>query len=1143
MDISSFIAKWKRSSASERANKDTFLVELCDVLGVPRPDPATGDLARDRYVFEKPIPTAHEGGKLTVKRVDLYKHGCFLLEAKQGGAAGGRKAGTARRGTATWDLAMDDARGQALGYATSLDDPPPFLIVCDIGHMLELHADFDGSRRWHPFPNAQRSRIYLDDLAQHVDLLRAVWTEPLALDPARRAVRVTREVAASLGDLARRLEAEGNPPESVAQFLMRCVFTMFAEDVGLLPERLFTDAIEKHWLPSPPSFPVGIQTLWEAMNGGQPFGFVGKLLRFNGGLFAQPAALALSREALEQLHSAAKHDWSSVEPSIFGTLLERALNPRERHMLGAHYTPRAYVERLVRPTIEEPLRTAWENIQTEARKLFVDGKEEEARKVVKAFHRRLSETRVLDPACGSGNFLYVTMDLFKRLESEVLALLHDLGERQELLHAATIRVTPAQFLGIEKKPWAKEIAELVLWIGYLQWHFRTHGRLVPPPEPVLQDYRNIECRDAVLAYDREELVRDERGKPVSRWDGETMKKHPVTGEAVPDEGAQVPIYRYVNPRKAEWPKAEFIIGNPPFIGGWRIRGAIGDGYVKALWSVHPDIPEKCDYVMYWWDHAAELVRAGEVRRFGFITTNSIVQVFQRRVLARHLDAQESPARIVFAVPDHPWVDSEDAAAVRVAMTAVERVSPEQADVILAQAMQATKDAEPVVLSRRVDRIGADLRPGVNLDAAKPLRANSEVCSPGVQLYGAGFILKPQETGARAARNPRTSFPVIRPYLNGRDLMAQPRGAYVIDFFGLEEIDAAAIDPESYQRLLVRVKPERDQNRRAAIRERWWRFGWERPVWRAASRGLRRFISTPETARHRVFIFLDAEVLPDNMLTSFALDDAFSFGVLSSRAHVAWCLAAGGRLGIGNDPRYTKSRCFDPFPFPDCAEAQKKRIRELGEALDAHRKRQQAAHPDLTITAMYNVLEKLRRDEVLTDKERTIHDKGLVSMLRRIHDDLDAAVFQAYGWPEDIGDEQILERVVALNAERLAEEEGGLVRWLRPDLQSPEAAQRDAQMTISGTDDEEPTATEATPAAPATIRPWPRKTSEQIAALRDRIQALRGAFTAADVAAGFKGARKKDLADLLDGLAALGLLIAAGADPERRWRKAARPAAA
>jgi len=487
MDVAAFIAKWSASTASERANKDLFLTELCDVLGVPRPQPSTKDPERDLYVFEKPIPMANEGGKVTKKKADLYKHDCFLLEAKQAAAEGTKKSGKVLRGTESWDLAMVDARGQALGYAMALDSPPPFLIVCDIGYAFELYADFDGTHRWPAFPNAQKRRIYFKDLDKHLDVLRAIWTEPLSLDPSRRAEKVTREVAAQLAELAKQLEAEKNPPEAVAQFLMRCLFTMFAENVGLLPARLFIEGLENHWLPNPASFPGAIEGLWQAMNEGTSFSYWPKLLRFNGGLFKQPNALKLSKKALSLLLEAARRDWSEVDPAIFGTLLERALDPKERHKLGAHYTPRAYVERLVRPTIEEPIREEWENVQTAARKLYQDGKADAAREAVRSFHTKLVNTRVLDPACGSGNLLYVTLDLFKRRESEVLAMLHDLGGRQELLHAAGIRVSPRQFLGIEIKPWAKEIAEVVLWIGYLQWHFRTDGRVIPPRERVLQD--------------------------------------------------------------------------------------------------------------------------------------------------------------------------------------------------------------------------------------------------------------------------------------------------------------------------------------------------------------------------------------------------------------------------------------------------------------------------------------------------------------------------------------------------------------------------------------------------------------------------------------------------------------------------------
>jgi hypothetical protein len=355
----------------------------------------------------------------------------------------------------------------------------------------------------------------------------------------------------------------------------------------------------------------------------------------------------LTKDQLLLLLMAAKSDWSQVDPSIFGTLLERALNPKERHRLGAHYTPRAYVERLVKPTIEEPLRSDWDLVRAEVQQLVELGKVEDAQKRVLSFHQTLCATRVLDPACGTGNFLYVTLDLFKRLESEVLALLTELGYRQIGLEMERYRVTPEQFLGIEVKRWAKEIAELVLWIGYLQWQVRQPGGALIVPQPVLHDYGNIVCRDAVLAYDREELLRDEKGKPVTRWDGETMKVSPVTGEKIPDEEARTPVYRYVNPRRAEWPKADFIIGNPPYIGNWRMRQVFGDGYVESLRSTYTEVPQSSDYVLYWWNRAAEQVCSGGARRFGLITTNSISQALGRRVVERSL--LDQGGSIVFAL--------------------------------------------------------------------------------------------------------------------------------------------------------------------------------------------------------------------------------------------------------------------------------------------------------------------------------------------------------------------------------------------------------------------------------------------------------------------------------------------------------------
>ena len=352
---------------------------------------------------------------------------------------------------------------------------------------------------------------------------------------------------------------------------------------------------------------------------------------FNGGLFEDAKALPLTSDQLQLLIEAARADWRDVEPAIFGTLLVRALDPVERHKMGAHFTPRAYVERLVLPTVIEPLRAEWESAMAAALLLAEGGKRAEALAEVRAFQRRLASVRILDPACGSGNFLYVTLEHLKRLEGEVLEVLRKLGQEQALLELEGEIVRPEQFHGIEVNPWAAAIAELVLWIGYLQWHLRTRGDLHGLPEPILRNLHNIECRDAVLAWDAVEPLLDVDGRPVTRWDGRTTKTHPVTGEQVPDETARVPAYRYINPRPAAWPEADFIVGNPPFIGNKRMRAVLGDGYVEALRKTHPDVPATSDYVMYWWNHAAKLIKSQRAHRFGLVTTNSISQSFNRQV--------------------------------------------------------------------------------------------------------------------------------------------------------------------------------------------------------------------------------------------------------------------------------------------------------------------------------------------------------------------------------------------------------------------------------------------------------------------------------------------------------------------------------
>ena len=1131
MEVAAFLKTWLGSAGAERANKDSFLIDLCDVLGVPHPNPKTGDPKLDSYVFERDAITPQPGEKTTTKWIDLYKEGCFVLEAKQGSTAVSPKFGTARRGTAGWTLAMKEAYGQALGYARTFDQPPPFIVVVDIGYCFDLYSSFDGNWNHEPFPDAQHFRLYLADLDKHIDRLHAMWADPWSLDPSREAARVTEEVATHLAELAKSLD-EQHPPELVAKFLMRCLFTMFAEDVGLLGDNLFTDSLERFWLPNPPSFPNGVRSLWRAMNDGSDY-ITGKLLHFNGGLFADSTALSLTQDQIGLLLEAAKCDWSDVEPAIFGTLLERALNPRERHKLGAHYTPRAYVERLVRPTILEPVREEWEAVQAEVRSYLTAKKPDHnaAVKCVREFHGRLATLRVLDPACGSGNFLYVTLDLFKRLESEILAMLRDLGESEQF-EMQTVRVSPGQFMGLEVNPWAKEIAELVLWIGYLQWHFRAYAGRVPIQEPIIEDTKTIVCRDAVLAWDREELVTDEQGQPVSRWDGVTTKKHNITGKNVPDETARVPLYRYVNPHKAEWPQADFVVGNPPFLGNKRMRSALGDGYVEALRAAWTDTPDTLDFVMYWWHQAADLVSKGQARRFGFITTNSIAQKYSRKVVQAALDKQVS---IAFAIANHPWVESATGASVRIAMTCGANGTAPGRLLTVAEETEGEKGTIAVTLEERSGHIHADLTVGANVSAAVPLTANRNMSFQGIIPLGHGFIVTPNEAEALGLGRIPGLEKHIRPFRTGRDLATTPSGAMIIDLFGLDIYTVKKRFPEVFQWIYERVKPVRDQNNERSRRENWWLFGRKNTDLRSALDGLPRFIATCRTAKHRVFQFLEGGYLPESNVVSIGSDDSFLLGVLSSRVHVLWAANAGATLE--DRPHYTNTSTFAPFPFPVCADEQRANVRKLGEQLDAFRKERQALYPDMTTTGMYNVLEALRAERPLTPNEKAIHDKGLITVLKTLHDELDAAMFDAYGWPHGLDDDQILERLVALNAERTAEEATGVVRWLRPEYQA-----KDAQAAAPTPEEQtdlipSPEAATITPASRPIV--WPKTMQERLAVVRTCVASDPRLWSLEEVRSSFKGARADWVEPILDSLTFLGHLVRVESDEGTRWRGAER----
>lgn len=575
--VETFLAQWRDTGGSELANTQSFVNGLCALIGVAPPHGSRSDDAHNDYVFERRVFQDNGDGTTSFGRIDAYKRGAFILEAKQGSdadrAAATRgdddldlfgqtattrmKRGTARRGTPGWARAMVQARGQAERYAKALPADhgwPPFLLVMDVGYCIEVYADFTGTgKAYAQFPDRARYRIMLDDLrdAEVRARLAAIWTDPAGLNPATGSARVTREVADLLATVSRRLEARGHDAETVSGFLMRVLFTMFAEDTGVLLPRDSFKALLRAQLAHPEHLHHQLSALWAAMDKGAFAPALGvPVKRFNGYLFKDTAALPLEADELRALIAAADKDWTEVEPAIFGTLLERALDAKERARLGAHYTPRAYVERLVAPVILDPLRADWAGVRVAAAELIERDRAGEARRTVAAFHARLAATRVLDPACGTGNFLYVAMARMKELEGEVLDLLVELGDDQYLAELTGHTVTPDNFLGIEINPRAAAIAQLVLWIGYLQWHFRVNGRDRAPPEPILRDIRTIENRDALLAWDERVAATDGNGAVRTRWDGSTMKPHPATGRPVPDDRARVTQQRYVAPRPA-----------------------------------------------------------------------------------------------------------------------------------------------------------------------------------------------------------------------------------------------------------------------------------------------------------------------------------------------------------------------------------------------------------------------------------------------------------------------------------------------------------------------------------------------------------------------------------------------------------------
>lgn len=669
-----------------------------------------------------------------------------------------------------------------------------------------------------------------------------------------------------------------------------------------------------------------------------------------------------------------------MEPAIFGTLFERSLDPSKRAQLGAHYTSRDDILLIVEPVLMAPLRREWAAIQTQAAPIRAaydaaenerirKNREGELRALREQMLKRLREIKVLDPACGSGNFLYVSLNLLLDMEKAVIN-----DPTFSVLPPPFPEVHPRQLYGIELEPIAHALASIVVWIGYIQW--RQNNGYLSIKEPILEPLKdNIVRMDAIMKH------------------GTTEATENTEGESVITE--------------PDWPEVDVIVGNPPFLGGNRIRAELGDVYVDTLCKLYEGrVPGGADLVTYWFERARAQIAAGRAKRAGLLSTNSIREGANREVLKRI----KTSGDIFMAWSNRAWV--LDGAAVRVSMTGFDD----------------GKEPEKTLDGQQVTQINSDLTYDVDLTISQPLTENANLAFQGPVKVGDFDIDENLAQKFLKSVNPsgRINSEVVRPWINGTDIVQRHRRMWIIDFGEMSE-EEAQLFTLPFEHVLKHVKPDRDLNNRARRREKWWQHGETVPSLRMMLNSVSRYIATPRVAKHRIFIWVNAEVLPDSRIYAVGRDDDYFFGVLHSKVHEIWSIRQASRHGVGNDPTYNAQSCFETFPFPwspgkeDTASPAYAAISAAAKQLHEEREAWlkgggSGGGNDRTLTNLYNALNVFRGVEVMKTKPSA---GDFAPRLDTLHRTLDAAVCDAYDWPHTVleDDEAILARLLALNLER------------------------------------------------------------------------------------------------------------------------------
>ncbi len=943
-----FVGRWRDAGFGERQGAQSFFNDLCGLVGHATPA-GFGD--PEAFTFEKAVP----GGF-----ADAYYEEHFGWEFK------GR------------DAQLDGAFDQLLRYQVHLKTPP--LLIVSSFQTLRIQTNFPGME-------TARYDVGIGEFErpERLELLRDVFFAPHRFRERLRSVdAVTRETAAVFQSIVVDMEARNEDPERLARYLNQLVFCLYAEDAGLLPEGLFTRIVAQHYR-NPATFDRAIRSLFAQMATG---GFSGadEIAHFNGDLFNMVDTVELSTTALQRLGEACERNWRDIEPSIFGTLFERALDASKRAQTGAHYTGAEDIELVVEPVVMAPLRREWETARAEIESSeagfsglrdlpdygrqsgsseagfsgftdFQDGVADAsitqsrqsrnpvnpasdnspARARLEGFRERLASVRVLDPACGSGNFLYIALRSLLDLEKEVI----DYAAAQGWL-GLTPRVQPDQMLGLEINHYAAELARTALWIGYIQWH-QANG-FAYTQRPILTPLDTIRQTDAILDL--------------------TDPEHPA---------------------EPEWPAAEFIVGNPPFLGHVPFRETLGGHYADKLYALYGNrIPNFSDLCCYWFEKARAQIASGMTKRVGLLATQAIRFRFNRSVLTRIKET----GNIFEAVSDKDWI--LDGATVHISIICFDDGTD----------TRRSLDGAPV------SSIHSDLTAGIELTRAQRLATNSGITFQGVTKVGDFDISEDVALAMMAQGNPhgRPNSDVIRRWINGADITQRSRNMWIIDF-GDMSLEQAALYEAPFEYIDAHVRPQRERSRSTI--SSWWLHERPRPKMRQALAPFERYIATPKVAKHRFFVWLSTEMLPSNLVIAVASDDDYMFGVLSSFIHELWARQVGSQLREADSGgTYTPTTCFETFPFPHPTEEQREAIGAI--AAELNRLREGWLNPEGV-----SATELRRRTLTNLYNQRP-------TWLDNVHARLDAAVSDAYGWPADLADGEILERLLALNLERAGE---------------------------------------------------------------------------------------------------------------------------